>query len=116
VALAAALALLGSGACRNPPESAGSAHPFGRAPAEAGPAPLVSGTALDARSGKPLADVLIRGPGGVETRSDARGRFVLRGLVLGSEGEILGSTASGLSGRNLLRPLDGSLEIVIYLR
>jgi len=104
------------GGCRHAQASEQPASPYGRAPLAAGPAPVVTGTALDARSGKPLANVLIRGPNGVETKSDERGRFVLRGLALGSEGELSGSTESGLSGRNLLRPLESSLEVVIYLR
>jgi len=109
------LLLLGS--CRSPTPVQAATPPFGRAPRSAGPAPVVTGTAIEASSLKPLAGVLIRGPNGVETRSDAQGRFVLRGLEPGLEGELVGTTESGLQGRNWLRPLAGGLlEIVLYLR
>lgn len=111
--LCAALAL----ACRNPEGS--SEAELGAKPASgaSGPAPVVTGTVLDARSGKPIAGALVRGPGGVEAKSDARGRFVMRGLALGASGELVGTTEAGLSGKNLLRPLEsGVLEVVLHLR
>ena len=108
------LALL-SAACRNP--SATEPAQLGAAPVAAGPAPIVLGTTVDARTGKPVANVLVRGPDGVETRSDAQGRFVLRGLTAGVSGELVGTTESGLNGRNKLRSLAGGpLEVVLYLR
>jgi hypothetical protein len=103
-------------ACRNPTEGEPGSV-FGTAPAPSGPGPIVTGTVVDARTGKPIAGALVRGPGGVETQSDARGRFVLRGLVLGASGELVGTTEAGLSGRNLLRALEaGPLEVVLHLR
>ena len=109
-------ALLLSGACRNSPETPAN-EPYGRAPGQSGPGPVVLGTAIDASTGKPLAGVRVRGPGGAETESDARGRFLLRDLPLGIEGDLVGTTAGGLEGRNALRPLaPGPLEVVLYLR
>jgi hypothetical protein len=111
--LGAALALLG--ACRNPGADDPDAARV-QAPAPAGPAPIVTGTVLDARTGKPIAGALVRGPGGVETKSDASGRFVLRGLALGASGELV-ATSDGLTGKNLLRTLEGGpLEVVLHLR
>src|SRR6185503_8427252 len=103
--LLAAVAL--SGACRNAPASAAAASGHGAAPVAAGPGPIVTGTVLDARTGKPIAGALVRGPGGVETKSDAQGRFVLRGLALGVSGELVGTSEAGLTGKNLLRALEG---------
>jgi hypothetical protein len=110
------LCLVLLGACRNP--EGGDAAALGAAPAgRSGPAPVVTGTVLDARTGKPIAGALVRGPGGVEAKSDKSGRFVLRGLALGAAGELVGTTEAGLSGKNLLRPLEsGLLEVVLHLR
>jgi len=102
-------------ACRNPTESNGEGAHAG-APAATGPAPLVTGTVLDARTGKPVAGARVVGPGGVEAKSDAQGHFVLRGLALGAEGELVG-TEAGRTGKNRLRALaSGPLEVVLYLR
>ena len=82
-----------------------------------GEAPVVVGTALEASTGKPLADARIEGPGGARATTDASGRFVLRGLTLGQEGELRGTAESGLTGSNRLRPLKaGRLEVVLFLR
>jgi hypothetical protein len=103
-------------ACQNPVTSEEAARAAAPA-ASIGPAPIVTGTVLDARTGKPIAGARVRGPGGAEAQSDARGRFVLRGLALGAAGELVGTTEAGLSGKNLLRPLEsGPLEVVLHLR
>ncbi len=103
--------------CRNPSAKEGAESSFGCAPRPGGPAPVVTGTVKDASSGKPLAGVRVQGPGGVEVLTDAQGRFVLRGLAPGAEGELVATGAGGLVGRNRLRPLEpGPLEVVIYLR
>jgi len=82
-----------------------------------GEAPVVVGTALEASTGKPVAGVLVEGPGGTRATTDAGGRFVLRGLAVGMEGDLRGSTESGLTGSNRLRPLKaGQLEVVLFLR
>jgi hypothetical protein len=104
-------------ACQNPaaPED-GAAH-LATALPSTGPGAVVTGTVLDARTGKPLRGALIRGPGGVEAKSDASGRFVLRGLALGSQGELVATTEGGLQGKNRLRPLEGGvLEVVVHVR
>ncbi|MSR63402.1 MAG: carboxypeptidase regulatory-like domain-containing protein [Planctomycetes bacterium] len=104
-------------ACRNPAESNDGQGQRSSAPVAAGPAPLVTGTVLDARTGKPVAGARVVGPGGVEAKSDAHGRFVLHGLTLGAEGELVGTTTAGLTGKNRLRALaSGPLEVVLYLR
>lgn len=108
-------ALLAMG-CRNP-SSPDAADAGSQASATLGPSPVVTGTVVDARSGKPIAGALVRGPGGAETKSDARGRFVLRGLSLGASGELVGTTPAGLAGKNTLRALEsGPLEVVLHLR
>ena len=115
--LCAVLAAVLGGACRNPGRAESAPPSLGSVPEIAGPAPVVLGTTLDARTGKPLANALVRGPNGVEARSDERGRFVLRGLALGAAGDLVATTESGLSGRNRLRTLTGGpLEVVVYLR
>ena len=112
---AALLVLLALGACHNPDGT----RPSGAAaaPLQGGPAPVVTGTVLDARTGKPIAGARVVGPGGLETKTDAQGHFVLRGLALGAEGELVGTTDAGLKGQNHLRALAGGpLEVVLYLR
>jgi hypothetical protein len=82
-----------------------------------GEAPVVVGTALEASTGKPVGGVQIEGPGGSKATTDAGGRFVLRGLAVGMEGDLRGTTESGLTGANRLRPLKaGRLEVVLFLR
>ena len=110
-----ALAALAA-SCRGP---AGADEDSGRSAATAGvgPGPVVTGTVVDARTGKPVAGALVRGPDGVEAKSDARGRFVLSGLAPGASGELVATAESGRSGRNVLRPLAaGPLEVVLYVR
>jgi hypothetical protein len=107
------LALLAlAAACQNPEGASATPIPA----AHTGPAPVVVGTVVDARTGKPVAGARVVGPGGVETQSDAEGRFVLRGLAFGAEGELV-VTAKELSGKNRLRALEGGvLEVVVHVR
>jgi len=113
----ALLPLLVLGACTNPSPAAGDELLLPQGSAATGPAPLLSGTVLDARTGKPVAGATVRAPGGQETTTDERGRFVLRGLALGTSGELVGTTEAGLTGKNRLRPLvGGPLEVVLYVR
>jgi len=113
LSVCAALAL----ACRNPSGVDSSEAAAASAPAAVGPAPIVTGTVVDARTGQPVSGALVRGPDGVEAKSDARGRFVLRGLHLGAFGELVATTEAGLSAKNRLRPLEsGPLEVVLHLR
>ena len=116
VLLLLAAAAFGTG-CHNPPSSPPGEGAHGAGPPAAGPGPVVTGTVLDARTGKPIAGAVVRGPGGAETKSDAHGRFVLRGLALGVSGELVGTSECGLTGKNLLRALEGGpLEVVLHLR
>jgi hypothetical protein len=81
-----------------------------------GPVRIV-GTAMDATTGRPVAGARVVGPEGVEARSDGEGRFELRGLSAGSEGELRATTEDGRAGRNRIRPLRRSvLEVVVWLR
>ena len=108
--------LAGLAACRNPSSDEADAA-SAAAETYTGPAPVVTGTVVDARSGKPIAGAVVRGPGGLETKSDARGRFTLRGLAHGASGELVATSEAGLAGKNVLRPLEGGpLEVVIHLR
>jgi hypothetical protein len=111
------LSLLLFAGCRNPVAEASARNPYGAAPRPAGPAPVVFGTVIEASTGKPLPGARVRAPNGVEVVCDARGRFVLAGLEPGLSGELVGTSESGLEGRNRLRPLEpGRLEVVLYLR
>ena len=91
-------------------------HPYGAPPAPTGPGPLIRGTAIEAKTGKPLGGATVVGPGNVETKTDAQGRFSLR-LAHGAAGELVARTDAGLEGRNRLLPRSGGeLEVVIFLR
>jgi len=84
---------------------------------EAGAPVVIEGTTLDASSRTPIAGVRVDGPGGVSAISDENGRFELRGLPVGTEGELRASGPGELSGTQRLRPLErGRLEVVVYLR
>ena len=116
-ALALAGALSAAAGCRAPsaspePKSAG-------APAARGPVgPLcVTGTVVEAATGRPVADARVEGPAGAVAVTDARGRFRLEGLSSGAQGKLVALGANGLRGENRLRPLAvRTLEVVIYLR
>ena len=107
-----------AGACGSSPDADGSgAGPDSISFDYVGEAPVVVGTALEASTGRPVAGVQIEGPGGARATTDASGRFVLRGLAVGMEGELRGTAESGLTGVNRLRPLKaGQLEVVLFLR
>lgn len=78
--------------------------------------PVIVGTALDAATGKPLAGVTLTLPDGTKALSDERGRFELRGMAAGLEGELVARHPSGLEGSNRLLPLAGGrLEVVVRL-
>jgi hypothetical protein len=114
-ALVAAGFLASAAACQNPgaePDAALVQETY-----RPGAPPLVTGTVVDARTGKPLAGATVRAPGGLEATSDARGRFMLRGLPRGTSGELVATTASGRTGKNRLRSLAGGvLEVVVHVR
>lgn len=77
---------------------------------------VVTGTVLDARTGEPVEDANVRGPHDTRARSDARGRFELRGLQLGDTGEISARAEDGRTGVVALRPLRGGvLEVVLHV-
>jgi hypothetical protein len=77
---------------------------------------VVTGTVLDARTGEPVEDAHVRGPHDTRARSDARGRFELRGLQLGDTGELRARAEDGRTGMVALRPLRGGvLEVVLHV-
>ncbi len=82
---------------------------------EEGPA-VVAGTVVEAATLAPLEGARIVAPDGSEAHSDASGRFEIRGLALGTEGELR-ATLGELSGTVQLRPVSrGVLEVVLALR
>jgi protocatechuate 3,4-dioxygenase beta subunit len=112
-ALALVLALA---ACHNPPAMDESSRSPLSASDHSGPHPTITGTVVDARSGRPVSGALVRG-GGVETKSDARGRFELRGLERGWEGDLVATADGERTGKNRLRALEGgTLEVVLFVR
>ena len=86
----------------------------------AAPAPgtaTIVGTCLDGDTLEPLAGVEVVGPGGVEARTDDRGRFVLAGLAEGASGEVVATARDGRRASNPLQPLGNvRLEVVMHLR
>jgi hypothetical protein len=77
----------------------------------------ISGTALDAATGTPIADVEIAGPRGARATSDAAGRFLLTGLETGDTGQVSARAADGRTASVALRPLRHErLEVVLHLR
>ena len=82
---------------------------------QAGP-PVVVGTVVEATSGAPVAGATIVGPDGIETVTDAEGRFRLKGMAPGASGDLK-ATAGLLEGSVRLRPLAGGrLEVVLHVR
>ena len=79
--------------------------------------PVVTGTVIEASTGRFLAGVQVEGPDGQKTNTNAEGYFELRGLRYGNKCIIRATSESGLKGENRLRSLQaGSLEVVIYVR
>jgi len=79
--------------------------------------PVVSGIALLAATGKPLAGVTLTMPDGTTAVSGEDGRFELVGMRVGLEGLLEARTEDGLVGTNPLLPLSGGrLEVVVRLR
>ena len=76
----------------------------------------IAGTLLDAASGEPVANVTVRGPRSSTSRSDERGRFELRGLAVGDEGDVNAEASDGRKASLRVRPLrGGTLEVVLNL-
>jgi hypothetical protein len=79
--------------------------------------PVVSGVAILAATGKPLAGVTLTLPDGTTAVSDEAGRFELAGMEPGLEGVLEARSKDGLVGENRLLPLSaGRLEVVVRLR
>ena len=77
---------------------------------------IVVGTIVDAATGEPLSGVRVEGPGGAHATSGRDGRFELRGLSPGDQGDVTARLPDGRSGRASLRPLEaGPLEVVLHL-
>lgn len=77
---------------------------------------VVVGTVLDAGTGEPVSGVKVEGPEGRTAKSDARGRFELSGLPVGTSGDVRAETADGRKAHVTLRALGpGRLEVVLQL-
>jgi hypothetical protein len=77
---------------------------------------IVVGTVVDAATGAPVADVKVEGPNDRSTRTDFHGRFELKNLEVGTQGEVKATAEDGRKGRIALRPLAaGRLEVVLHL-
>jgi len=78
---------------------------------------VVTGTVVEAATGKSVAGARIEGPGGRRTRSDDRGRFQLDGLEVGTTGEVKATGPDGRTASVTLRRLSAQkLEIVLALK
>lgn len=77
---------------------------------------IVCGSVIDLKSGAPLAGVSVAGPAGKTARTDDQGRFELRGLPLGTAGEVRARADDGREAVNVLLPLGHERrEIVLQL-
>ncbi len=77
---------------------------------------IVCGSVIDLKSGAPAAGVRVAGPGGKTARTDDQGRFELRGLPLGTVGEVRARADDGREAANVLVPLGHERrEIVLQL-
>lgn len=93
----------------------GTGPTHGRSAPAAGAAE-VAGSVVDAATGDPVAGARIDGPRGRTARSDARGRFLLADLGVGTEGEIRATASDGRAASVRLRALQaGRLEVVLQL-
>ena len=114
---AALLLALLPAACKSAEEEpAGAPLPLAAAAdLEQGP-PIVLGTVVEAESGEPLAGARVVAPDGTATTTGPDGRFVLKGLAHGTEGELV-ATAGHRRGSVRLRPVSGGrLEVVVHVR
>lgn len=109
LALVVSPALVAScGSCGSNVSHSSTAVPAGRA--------IVLGTVLDAGTGEPVPGVRVEGPAGCTATSDARGRFELPDLPVGTRGEVRAQTSDGRTARVSLRALaPGHLEVVLQL-
>lgn len=80
-------------------------------------APVVTGVAIEAATGRPLEGVTVKLPDGTSAVTDGGGRFELVGMESGLVGLLEASHPSGLVGSNRLLPLAGGhLQVVVRLR
>lgn len=86
-------------------------------PALPGSRARITGTAVEAATGRPVEGVEVLGPAGSRAWTDAAGRFELVDLPAGLAGALEARGAGGLVAQNRLRPLRaGTLEVVLRLR
>ena len=112
------IALLSAAACRSSKEeeeNEAAAPLLAAVDLEAGP-PVIVGTVVEASSGEPVAGARVVAPDGTAAVTDAEGRFLLKGLALGTAGDLV-ATAGGRRGAVRLRPVsEGRLEVVLHVR
>ena len=84
----------------------------GEAPEEA----IVRGIVVDVQDGEPLIGVRVEGPRETRAVTDPKGRFILKGLRVGDEGDVRAWRSDGWGAEVSLRPLSSKgLEVVLHL-
>ena len=77
---------------------------------------VVRGVVVDVQDGEPLIGVRVEGPRETRAVTDPNGRFVLKGLRVGDEGEVRAWRSDGWGAKVSLRPLSTQgLEVVLHL-
>ena len=77
---------------------------------------VVRGVVIDVQDGEPLIGVRVEGPAETRAVTDPKGRFVLKGLHVGDEGEIRAWRSDGWEAQVQLRPLSTEgLDVVLHL-
>ncbi len=110
--LLCAVLFAASACCARDPRSAGGASQGTGVDA----AVVVVGTVVDAASGDAVAEARVKGPRGVKAVTDEKGKFELKGLEVGDEGEVVVTTDDRRRGSVVLRKLRGGvLEVVVHV-
>jgi hypothetical protein len=77
---------------------------------------IVKGVVVDVQDGEPLIGVRVEGPRSTRAVTDPKGRFVLKGLRVGDEGEVRAWRSDGWEAQVSLRPLASEgIDIVLHL-
>jgi hypothetical protein len=77
---------------------------------------IVRGVVVDVQDGEPQIGVRVEGPRETRAVTDPKGRFILKGLRVGDEGEVRAWRSDGWEAEISLRPLSpNGLEVVLHL-